>query len=62
MPIGKIAVTAALLGAACVLQGCLAMSATGAVVDVTGAVVVGAAKGGAAVGRAIIPGDSRDDD
>jgi hypothetical protein len=53
---------AALLGGALALQGCLAMAVTGAAVKTTGAVVKGTVKGGAAVGRAVIPGDSRKDE
>jgi len=48
------------------LQGCLAVAAGaavgGAAVGATGAVVKGTAKGVGAVGRAVIPGDSRDED
>jgi hypothetical protein len=48
------------------LQGCLAMAVGGAVggaaVGATGAVVKGTAKGVGAVGRAVIPGDSKDKD
>ena len=58
----KLAAVVALLSGALGLQGCLAVAATGAVVGVTGAVVKGTVKGGAAVGRAVIPGDSRKDD
>ena len=50
-----------ILAAGLTLQGCLAVAATGAVVGVTGAVVGTTAKGVGAVGRAVIPGDSRDD-
>jgi hypothetical protein len=51
----------ALLSGALVLQGCLAMAVTGAAVKTTGAVAKGTVKGGVAVGRAVIPGDSRKD-
>lgn len=63
----KIALVLAATGL--LLQGCLAMAVGGAAVGVAGAAVgttvaVGttAVRGGAAVGRAVIPGDSRDDD
>ena len=52
----------ALFGGALMLQGCLAMAVGGAAVGATGAVVKGTVKGGAAVGRAVIPGDSRKDE
>lgn len=52
------------IAAALLCQGCVA-AAVGAVagtaIGVTGAVVGGTAKGVGAVGRAVIPGDSRDD-
>ena len=51
----------AVLGGALMLQGCLAMAVTGAAVKTTGAVAKGTVKGGMAVGRAVIPGDSRDE-
>jgi hypothetical protein len=51
----------ALLSGVLVLQGCLAMAVTGAAVKTTGAVAKGTVKGGVAVGRAVIPGDSRKD-
>ena len=57
----RVLAVATLLSGALVLQGCLAVAATGAVVGTTGAVVKGTVKGGAAVGRAVIPGDSRKD-
>jgi hypothetical protein len=53
----------ALILTALMLQGCVA-AAVGAVagtaVGVTGAVVGGTVKGVGAVGRAVIPGDSKD--
>ena len=58
----RVFAAAALLSGALVLQGCLAMAVTGAAVKTTGAVVKGTVKGGAAVGRAVIPGDSRKDE
>ena len=51
----------AVVSGALMLQGCLAMAVTGAAVKTTGAVAKGTVKGGAAVGRAVIPGDSRKD-
>jgi hypothetical protein len=57
----KVIAVGALLGGALVLQGCLAMAVTGAAVKTTGAVAKGTVKGGVAVGRAVIPGDSRKD-
>ena len=57
----RIFAVAALLSGALVLQGCLAMAVTGAAVKTTGAVAKGTVKGGVAVGRAVIPGDSRKD-
>ena len=48
-----------LFSGALMLQGCLAMAVTGAAVKTTGAVAKGTVKGGVAVGRAVIPGDSR---
>jgi hypothetical protein len=50
----------ALLLTAFMLQGCIVGAVAGTAVGVTGAVVGGAAKGVGAVGRAVIPGDSRD--
>jgi len=60
----KAFISAGLLAAGALsLQGCLAVAVGGAVggaaVGATGAVVKGAAKGAGAVGRAVIPGDSR---
>ena len=57
----RILVVAALVSGALMLQGCLAMAVTGAAVKTTGAVAKGTVKGGMAVGRAVIPGDSRDE-
>ena len=57
----RIFTVAAVLSGALLLQGCLAMAVTGAAVKTTGAVAKGTVKGGMAVGRAVIPGDSRDD-
>ena len=61
MPIRRSLAAAVLLASALVLQGCLALAVGGAAVGATGAVVGGAARGAGAVGRAVIPGDSRDD-
>jgi hypothetical protein len=47
--------------AALMLQGCLAASVAGATVGAAGTVVGAAAKGTAAVGRAVIPGDGDHD-
>lgn len=60
MSIRKIAVAGAFLCLCGALQGCLAAAAAGTAVGVTGAVVGGTVKGVGAVGRAVIPGDSRD--
>ena len=57
----RIFAAATLLSGALMLQGCLAMAVTGAAVKTTGAVAKGTVKGGMAVGRAVIPGDSRED-
>ena len=58
----RILAASALVSGALMLQGCLAMAVTGAAVKTTGAVAKGTVKGGMAVGRAVIPGDSRDDE
>ena len=55
----RILAVVALFSGALMLQGCLAMAVTGAAVKTTGAVAKGTVKGGMAVGRAVIPGDSR---
>ena len=57
----RILAVVALFSGALMLQGCLAMAVTGAAVKTTGAVAKGTVKGGMAVGRAVIPGDSRDE-
>jgi hypothetical protein len=65
MTISRIAVTGLILSLSVGLQGCIAMAAgavVGTAVGVTGAVATGTVKGVGAVGRAVIPGDSRDDD
>jgi hypothetical protein len=58
-------VVATFLAAALTQTGCVAAAVAGTAIGVTGAVVGGAAKvGGKAVGaagRAVIPGDSRED-
>ncbi|MFZ3007649.1 MAG: hypothetical protein WA047_15890 [Phenylobacterium sp.] len=66
MTIARAAATAALLAALGLSQsGCIAMAAgavIGTAVGVTGAAVGMTAKGVGMAGRAIIPGDSRDDE
>lgn len=62
MRMHRVAVATALLVFGLSLQGCLAMAVGGAAVGATGAVVGTAAKGTVAVGRAVIPGDSRERD
>ena len=66
MTIARTAATAALIAALGVSQsGCIAMAAgavIGTAVGVTGAAVGMTAKGVGMAGRAIIPGDSRDDE
>ena len=55
---------AAVAAAAVLVQGCVstvAGAAAGAAIGVTGAVVGGAVKGAGAVGRAVIPGGSDDE-
>ena len=61
MTIRRIAAAGVLLSLGLVLQGCLAATAAGTAVGVTGAVVGTTVRGAGAVGRAVIPGDSRDD-
>jgi len=61
MRIRTLAAAGMLLGATLCLQACLAVGAGGAVIGATGAVVSGTAKGAGAVGRAVIPGDGRED-
>jgi hypothetical protein len=56
----RVPVIVAVLTAGVGLQGCLAVAVGGAAVGVAGAVVGTTAKGVGAVGRAVIPGDSRD--
>ena len=53
----KLSIFAVLIATAVLTQGCLATAA----VKTTGAVVKTTAKGVGAAGRAVIPGDSRDD-
>ena len=58
----RFALTALLIAVALSVQGCIAMAVgavAGTAIGVTGAVIGAAAKGTVAVGRAIIPGDSR---
>ncbi|WP_066680538.1 hypothetical protein [Caulobacter sp. CCH9-E1] len=66
MPLRRLAPVAVLLISIAASQtGCVAAAVAGTAIGVTGAVVGGAAKvGGKAVGaagRAVIPGDSRED-
>jgi len=61
MRLRRAALALSLLTAAAGLQGCLAVAAGGAVVDATGAVVGTGAKVVVATGKAVIPGESRED-
>ncbi len=61
MRLRSVAILGLLAATGLALQGCLAMAVGGAAVGATGAVVGGTIKGGAALGRAVIPGDSRKD-
>jgi hypothetical protein len=60
----KLALIVLLSAVALSAQGCIAMAVgtvAGTAIGVTGAVIGAAAKGTVAVGKAIIPGDSRTD-